>query len=348
MKLKASEICDIIKGNLIGDSNIIVSSFSNIENAKKGDITFLADMRYKKYIHSTKASIIIVPEINLQPEITSIKTCTFIFVKHPAEQFIKILNLFTPKKKRKNQISTTATIKKNTNIGENVLIREYAIIEENVKINDNCIIHPNTYIGENTVIKSNSEIGPNVTIYENTEIGKNCRIHAGVVLGADGFGFIPKNKELIKMPQIGKTILKDNVEIGANTTVDRGTLEDTVIHSGVKLDNLIQVGHNVEIGENTIIAAQTGIAGSTKIGENCMIGGQVAISNHIKIGNNVKIAGKSGVIKNVGDNKIIQGPLAFDIKKFQKSYVHFKNLPKIVSNLKNLKEKKKIAKNNSK
>jgi UDP-3-O-[3-hydroxymyristoyl] glucosamine N-acyltransferase len=150
------------------------------------------------------------------------------------------------------------------------------------------------------------------------------------------------------MPQIGKTIIKDNVEIGANTTIDRGTLDNTIIHSGVKLDNLIQIGHNVIIGENTIIAAQTGIAGSTTIGENCMIGGQVAISDHINIGDNVKIAGNSGVIKNVPNNKILQGPLAFDIKQFQKSYIHFKNLPKIVSNLKNLKEKKKIAKNDSK
>ncbi|MAZ58814.1 MAG: UDP-3-O-(3-hydroxymyristoyl)glucosamine N-acyltransferase [Flavobacteriales bacterium] len=340
MKIKANEICKIIKGTLIGDPNINISSFSNIENAKKGNVTFLADMRYKKYIDSTEASLIIVPRINIKTEKTIIK------VDNPVERFIEILNLFSPKKTEKREIAQSAKINQNSKISQNVFIGENSVIQENTKINSNCIINSNTFIGKNTKIGSNTQIGPNVTIYPNTEIGENCIIHAGVVIGSEGFGFIQKKDGIIKIPQIGKTIIKNNVEIGSNTTIDRGTFNNTTINSGVKLDNLIQVGHNVTIGENTIIAAQTGIAGSTKIGKNCMIGGQVAIADHITIGNNVKIAGKSGVIKNVPNNKILQGHLAFNIKDFQKSYIHFKNLTKIVSDIEQLKEKNKIANNN--
>ena len=340
MKIKANEISKIIKGKLIGNPNIDILSFSNIENAKKGDITFLADMRYKKYINSTKASLIIVPPINIKTEKTIIE------VNDPVEKFIKILTLFSTEKTRKREISQSAKIYPNSKISKNVFIGENSVIQKNTEIHTNCTISSNTFIGENTKIGANTQIGPNVTIYPNTEIGENCIIHAGVVIGSEGFGFIQKKDSIIKIPQIGKTIIKNNVEIGSNTTIDRGTFNNTTIHSGVKLDNLIQVGHNVTIGEHTIIAAQTGIAGSTKIGRNCMIGGQVAISDHITIGNNVKIAGKSGVIKNVPNNKIIQGHLAFNIKDFQKSYIHFKNLTQIVSEIEQLKEKKKIAKNN--
>tara|TARA_B100002052_G_scaffold294217_1_gene318654 strand:+ start:4647 stop:5645 length:999 start_codon:yes stop_codon:yes gene_type:complete len=332
----------MIEGKLIGNPNIDISSFSNIENAAKGDVTFLADMRYKKYINSTKASLIIVPRINIKTKKTIIE------VDNPAEKFIEILTLFSAKKAEKQEISQSAKIHPNSKIAKNVCIGENSVIHKNTKINMNCTISSNTFIGENTQIGCNTKIGPNVTIYPNTEIGENCIIHAGVVIGSEGFGFIQKKDSIIKIPQIGKTIIKNNVEIGSNTTIDRGTFNNTTINSGVKLDNLIQVGHNVTIGENTIIAAQTGIAGSTNIGKNCMIGGQVAISDHITIGNNVKIAGKSGVIKNIPNNKTLQGHLAFDIKDFQKSYIHFKNLTQIVSEIEQLKEKNKIAKNNSK
>ncbi len=331
MKITASEICKAIKGELIGDPSIIVSSFSDIKNSKKGDITFLSDMRYKKYLQSTKASLIIVPNIEINSQSTIIKT------NHPAQKFAEILNIFLPKKEYYDQISPTAHIHKKCQIGSKVSIGNNVIINENVSISDNCIIRPNTIINKNCTIGKNTEIGPNVTIYDNTEIGKNCIIHAGAVIGSDGFGFIPTENSLVKMPQIGKVIIKNNVEVGANTTIDRGTFDNTMIQDGVKLDNLIQIGHNVTIGSNTVIAAQTGIAGSTTIGANCMIGGQVAIADHITIGNNVKIAGKSGVIKNISDGKVIQGPLAFDIKEFQKSYIYFKKLPQIVNEIKKLK-----------
>ena len=333
MEVTASQICKIIKGELVGNPNTIISSYNNIKNAKKGDVTFLSDMRYKKYIQSSKASLIIAPNIDISTNTTIIKT------KNPAQKFTEILHLFLAKKKHPTGFDKSAKIHKKTQIGKNVFIDKLAIVEEKVNIHDNCIIGPNTFIGQQTSIGENCQIGPNVTIYNGTTIGKNCVIHAGAVIGSDGFGFILNNTELIKIPQIGQVVIKNNVEIGANTTIDRGTFENTIINNNVKLDNLIQIGHNVTIGNNTMIAAQSGIAGSTSIGENCMIGGQVAISDHIKIGNNVKIAGKSGVIKNIPDNKIIQGPLAFDIKNFQKSYIHFKNLDKIVTELEKIKNK---------
>jgi UDP-3-O-[3-hydroxymyristoyl] glucosamine N-acyltransferase len=332
MQLKASEICKMIQGELIGNPDTIIKSFSNIKDAKKGDVTFLSDVRYEKYIHLTQASLIIVPHIKFKTEITLIKTTNV------AQKFIDILNVFFPKKIHQKGISINCNISKNAKIGKQVTIENNCVIENNVTIEEGCFISANTFIGENSIIKSNANIGPNVTIYNDTEIGKNCIIHAGAVIGSDGFGFVNKDQKLLKMPQLGKVIILNNVEIGANTTIDRGTLENTQIGNGVKLDNLIQIGHNVNIGANTVIAAQTGVAGSTKIGENCMIGGQVAISNHLKIGNNVKIAGNSGVIKNIPNNKIVQGPLAFDIKNFQKSYVHFKNLTHIVSDIKKLKK----------
>ena len=342
MKLSAKKIASIINGKLVGEPDVMISSCAEIKNAKNGDITFLADMRYKKYIKECQASIIISPQMNIQTKATIIQ------VKDPAEKFAQILNMFYPEKIYPNQISEKAKIHKSVQIGKNVYIGENITIEENVIIGDNCIISANTFIGYDTIIKDHTKIGPNVTIYHKTNVGEHCTIHAGAIIGSDGFGFIERDQKLIKMPQVGKVIIKDNIEIGANTTIDRGTINNTIIHSGVKLDNLIQIGHNVIIGANTVIAAQTGIAGSTEIGQNCMIGGQVAIGNHLTIGNNVKIAGKSGVIKNIANNQIIQGPLAFNIKDFQKSYIHFKNLQNIVSDLQQLKQKKKIAKDNSK
>ena len=342
MKLKVSDIAKIINGNIKGDPNMHVSSFSNIEDAQEGDVTFLADTQYRKYIKSTKASLIIIPKIDLDTKITTIT------VDDPITKFSEIVSLFKPNSNNNHIISKHTEISISSKIGNNVSIASFCVIEDNANIGNNCTIGPNTFIGDNVKIKANCQLGPNVTIYHNSEIGSDCIIHAGAIIGADGFGFIPNQKKVSKMPQAGKVIIGDNVEIGSNTTIDRGTLNNTKIEDGVKLDNLIQVGHNVQIGKNTLIAAQCGIAGSTQIGHNCMIGGQVAIANHVKIGNNVKVAGKSGVIKNVPNNQIIQGPLAFDIKEFQKSYIHFKNLTKIVEELEKLKKTKGVSKNNKK
>ncbi len=342
MELKAKEIARIINGKITGNPNIAISSFANIKDAKKGDITFLSDKKYLKYIPSTKASLIIIPLKKIQTTITTIA------VKDPVLEFSKILKILQPENETSAVISQKTNIDKSARIGKNVTIGDFCIIRKDVIIGDNCIISPNTFVDYNVEIKKNCHIGPNVSIYSNSKIGEKCIIHAGVVIGSHGFGFVTNKNTISKMPQVGKVIIKNNVEIGSNTTIDRGTLNDTIIEDNVKLDNLIQIGHNVHIGKNTIIAAQSGIAGSSQIGSNCMIGGQVAISNHIKIGNNVKIAGKSGVIKNLTDNEVVQGPLAFDLKTFQKAYIHFKNLNHIVQELEKIKKQTSVSKNNKK
>ena len=331
MKKTAKEICELINGELHGDPQVIVSNFSDIKNSKIGDITFLSDLRYKKFISKSKASVIITPQIDLKSNKTIIKS------KNPAKDFAKIINTLKSERVTKaficksSIIDETASIGKNVYIGANVVVKKHTIISDNCIINANCYIDEDCKIGKSTIVESNS------TIHRKTIIGNSCKIYSGVVIGSEGFGFIPTKDQPVKMPQLGRVVIMNNVEIGSNTTIDRGTFGDTKINNGVKLDNLIQIGHNAEIGSSTIIAAQTGIAGSTKIGKNCLIGGQVAISDHITIGDNVRIAGKSGVIKNIKDGDTVQGPLAFNIKDFQKSYIYFKKLPhinKIISKLK--------------
>jgi len=344
MKITAKKISEIIDGKIIGNPDTTISSFASIIHAKKGDLTFLADSRYKKYIQSTKASILIssiIPD-NITNETTIIQ------VKEPAEKFSDILELLFNQNQLKPYISSKASIDKSITLPENIVIEAFCTLKERVIIGQESCISSNTFIGSNVKIGSNCKIGPNVSIYHDCEIGNNVIIHAGAVIGSDGFGFIPAKHVPKKMPQLGKVIIHNNVEIGANTTIDRGTLSNTIIYDYAKLDNLIQIAHNVEIGKNTLIAAQTAIAGSTKIGSNCMVGGQVAIAGHLKIGNNVKIAGKSGIINNVDDNAVLQGPMAYNIKDFQKSYVHFKNLPNIVNDINFLKKNIEITKHNKK
>ena len=329
MQVTAEKIAQIINGHIIGNPKMKVSSFASLVDAKKGDISFLADDRYKKYIESTEASILITDNLDVNIK----KSITVIQVQDPLRKFIEILHIYFIKNNKKKGISLNSDINKSSILGQNILIASFCVIEKDVIIGENTSIHPNTFIGERVVIGSNCNIGPNVSIYHDSKIGHNCIIHAGTVIGSDGFGFIEQDKNIEKVPQIGKVIIHNNVEIGANSTIDRGTLSNTIIHNDVKLDNLIQIGHNVEIGQQTVIAAHTAIAGSSTIGEKCMIGGQVAISGHLNIGNNVKIAGKSGVIKDIQSDTTIQGPMAYNMKDFQKSYVHFKNLPNIVSNI---------------
>ena len=329
MQVTAEKIAQIINGHIIGNPKMKVSSFASLVDAKKGDISFLADDRYKKYIESTEASILITDNLDVNIK----KSITVIQVQDPLRKFIEILHIYFIKNNKKKGISLNSDINQSAILGQNILIDSFCVIEKDVIIGKNTSIHPNTFIGERVVIGSNCNIGPNVSIYHDSKIGHNCIIHAGTVIGSDGFGFIEQDKNIEKVPQIGKVIIHNNVEIGANSTIDRGTLSNTIIHNDVKLDNLIQIGHNVEIGQQTVIAAHTAIAGSSTIGEKCMIGGQVAISGHLNIGNNVKIAGKSGVIKDIQSDTTIQGPMAYNMKDFQKSYVHFKNLPNIVSNI---------------
>ncbi|WP_434036114.1 UDP-3-O-(3-hydroxymyristoyl)glucosamine N-acyltransferase [Formosa sp. 4Alg 33] len=337
MKFTAEQIAGILEGEVVGNPDTEVSTLSKIEEGIEGALTFLANPKYTHYIYTTKASITIVNN-TFQPE-HDINT-TLIKVSDAYKAFSKLLEFYNSAKMNKVGIETPSFIAESSKHGDNIYIGAFAYIGEHVKIGDNVKIYPNAYIGDNVSIGNNTVLFSGAKIYSETVIGNNCVINSGCVIGADGFGFAPNvSGEYDKVPQIGNVILEDFVDIGAGTSIDRATLGSTIIRSGVKLDNQIQIAHNVEVGRNTVIAAQTGIAGSTKIGENCQIGGQVGIVGHITIGNNVKIQAQSGINKSIKDGEILQGSPAFAIGDFSKSYVHFKNLPKIVKQLNEIEKK---------
>lgn len=328
MKFTAQQIADILEGDIVGDANIKVSKLAKIEEGVEGSLTFLANPKYTSYIYSTKASITIVNK-TFEPE-ENIKT-TLIKVEDAYKSFSKLLEYYNQVKLNKFGVEQPSFIAESSSHGPHIYIGAFSYIGENVKIGDNVKIFPNSYIGDNVKIGDNTIVFAGSKIYSECIIGNNCVINSGAIIGADGFGFAPNEKgEYQKVPQTGNVILEDFVDVGAATTIDRATLGSTIIRRGVKLDNQIQIAHNVEIGKNTVIAAQTGIAGSTKIGENCQIGGQVGIVGHIVIGNNVKIQAQSGIGRNVKDNEVLQGSPAFAYADYNKSYVHFKNLPKMV------------------
>ncbi|MGY5351402.1 UDP-3-O-(3-hydroxymyristoyl)glucosamine N-acyltransferase [Wenyingzhuangia sp. IMCC45533] len=333
MEFKATQIAEILGGEIIGDSSVTVSTLSKIEEGEKGSMTFLSNPKYTQYIYTTNASIVIV---NRDFEATDKITSTLIKVDDAYQAFTQVLEFYNEYKNQKSGIESPVSIAESSAIGKDVYIGAFTSIGGNVTIGDNVKIYPNCYIGDNVIIKDNTTIYSGVKIYIDCEVGANCKIHAGAVIGADGFGFAPtESGEYKAIPQIGNVVVEDHVDIGANTTIDRATMGSTIIKKGVKLDNLIQVGHNVVIGSNTVIAAQTAIAGSSKIGENCMIGGQVAISGHLTVGNNVRISGKTGVGKSVKDNSVLRGIPAMNLNDYNKSYVYFKKLPQIINELKN-------------
>jgi UDP-3-O-[3-hydroxymyristoyl] glucosamine N-acyltransferase len=331
MKFTAIQIAEILEGEIFGKENVEVFSLSKIEEGEEGSLTFLSNPKYTPYLYSTKASIVIVNK-DFIPE-KELET-TLIKVNDAYQAFSTLLEFYDKVKVAKSGIEIPSYINESAIIGTNLYLGAFSYISDNVSVGDNVKIYPNVYIGENVKIGDNTIIHPGSKIYSETIIGSNCTLHAGVILGSDGFGFVPSAERVFsKIPQIGNVIIEDNVDIGAATTIDRATLGSTVIRKGVKLDNQIQIAHNVEIGENTVIAAQTGIAGSTKIGENCMIGGQVGIVGHITIGNNVRIQAQSGVGRNIKDDEIIQGSPAMGYSDFNKSYVYFKKLPELVSTI---------------
>ena len=334
MKFKAQQIADILEGDVIGNPEVEVSKLSKIEEGEKGSLTFLSNPKYNSYLYTTNASVAIVNKsLVLDKEVKT----TLIKVDDAYKSFSKLLEFYNEAKNNKSGREQPNFIAVSSEIGQNEYIGAFAYIGENVKIGNNVKIYPNTYIGDNTVIGDNTFIFSGVKIYSDTKIGKNCKIHSGTVIGADGFGFAPDEKGVFKaIPQIGNVSIEDNVDIGACCTIDRATLGATIIRKGVKLDNQIQIAHNVVIGVNTVIASQTGVSGSTKIGENCMIGGQVGIAGHLKIGDNVKILGQTGVTKSLGDNQMVYGTPAINARDFNKSYVYFKNLPKVVSKINQL------------
>lgn len=327
MEFSAEQIAGILKGTVDGDPKTTVNFVSKIEEGKAGTLSFLANPKYTHYIYSTNASIIIVNK-DFKPE-KKINS-TLIRVQDAYQAFAILLEFYNTLKSDKKGISKLASIAQSAKIGKDVYIGDFVVISDNVIIGDNARIHPHTFIGDNSRIGKNTLLYSGVKIYSDSIIGNDCTLHGGVIIGSDGFGFAPQDdKNYIKIAQIGNAILEDHVEIGSNTTIDRATIGSTIIRKGAKIDNLIQVAHNVEIGENTIIAAQTGISGSTKIGKNCMIGGQVGIIGHLTIGDNVMIAAQSGVGKSLKDGEVVQGSPAFDIRSYNKSYVFFRKLPSI-------------------
>ena len=334
MKFKAQQIADILEGDVIGNPEVEVSKLSKIEEGEKGSLTFLSNPKYNSYLYTTNASVAIVNKsLVLDKEVKT----TLIKVDDAYKSFSKLLEFYNEAKNNKSGREQPNFIAVSSEIGENEYIGAFVYIGENVKIGNNVKIYPNTNIGDNSIIGDNTVIFSGVKIYADTKIGENCKVHSGAVIGADGFGFAPnENGEFKAIPQIGNVIIEDNVDIGAACTIDRATLGATIIRKGVKLDNQIQIAHNVEIGKNTVIASQTGVAGSTKIGQNCMIGGQVGIAGHLKIGDNVKILGQTGVTKNLRDNQMVHGTPAINARDFNKSYVYFKNLPKVVSKINQL------------
>ena len=334
MKFKAYQVADLVNGNVEGNDQISINCLSKIENGQKGSLSFLGNPKYNKYLYSTDSSIIIIKD-DFVLEKPVLKT--LIRVKDPNESFSKLLSIFSENKVERNGIHKMSSINDTVKYHDDVYFGAFSVCEKNSIIGKNVKIHSQVFIGENVKIGDNTIIHPGVKIYSNSVLGNNCIIHSGTVIGSDGFGFnITDDGKQKKVYHNGNVEIGDNVEIGSNTSIDKATLGSTKISSGVKIDNLVQIAHNVTIGSNTVIAALVGIAGSTSIGCNCMIGGQVGISGHLKIGDRVMIQAKSGVLRSFGSDISLMGYPAFKYRDYNKSYVHFKNLPKIVDKLDNI------------
>lgn len=335
MTFTAQQIALLLKGEVEGNLEEEITTFAEIEKGLPGALSFLANLKYEEHIYTSKSSVIIVSDdFKPQKKIES----TLIRVPNAYEAFATLLQKYEEIKPRKIGRENPIFLGDNCQIGSSEFIGAFVKVGNNSKIGNNASIHPHVVIGDNVTIGDEVIIYGNVSIYDGCKIGNKVTIHSGTVIGSDGFGFAPTSENSFnKIPQIGNVIIEDKVEIGSNCCIDRATIGSTVIKSGVKLDNLIQIAHNVEIEENTVIAAQSGIAGSTKIGKNCMIGGQVGIVGHIKIADGVKIAAQSGIGKEIKkENSIWQGSPAFEIREYQKSLVIFRNLSNLKEKIYNL------------
>jgi len=339
MEFTAQQIAGLLDGEIVGNPEIIVNKLSKIEEGEIQSLSFLANLAYEQYLYTTDASIVIVnKDLVLEKEVKS--TCTLIRVEDAYQCFAKLLETYDQIKKNKSGVDKQTAISDSATLGKDVYVGAFSYIGENVTIGDNVKIYPNNYIGDNTTIGDNTIINAGVKIYHDCVIGKNCTFHSGTIIGADGFGFAPNSEnEYNKVPQIGNVIIEDHVEIGANSCVDRATLGSTIIKKGVKIDNLVQIAHNVVVGEHSVVVSQVGIAGSTKIGKNCMIAGQVGIIGHLKIGDGVKIAAQSGVTRDIEDNGIVQGSPAYSVRDYTRSYAVFKNLPTLNSRVNDIEKK---------
>lgn len=342
MKVTAKLVADFIKGDLIGNPDEIVTDISKIEEGKKGTLAFLANPKYEKYLYTTEASIVL---INRDFQLNGTVKPTLIRVDNAYDAFTSLLELYTKLIPEKKGVEEPSFVDPTAKIGENVYIGAFSYVGPGAIIGNNVKIYPQTYIGDFSQIMDNSILFPGVKVYHGCLIGTGCTLHSGVVIGGDGFGFVQQSdQQYRKIPQVGNVILEDNVEIGSNTTIDRATMGSTIIRKGTKFDNLIQIGHNVEIGENTVIVSQAGVAGSTKVGRNCQIGGQVGLAGHLKVGDNVKIGAQSGVSNNLKDNETVLGSPAYDVTKQVRSMVIYKSLPDMSKRIAELEKQLKTLK----
>lgn len=334
MKFSAQQIADFLHGELVGDPSVEVDNLSKIEEGTPGTLTFLSNLKYTHYIYQTQASIVLVRR-DFEPEQPI--GATLIKVDDPYACLAMLLNLVNQAVTAKQGIEQPNYVAPSVTLPDDIYLGAFAYIGERVKIGKNVKIYPQAYIGNDVVIGDNVTLFAGVKIYHGCVIGNNCTLHAGVVIGADGFGFAPQaNGEYAKIAQIGNVVLEDNVEVGANTTIDRATMGSTVIRRGVKLDNLIQIAHNVEVGEHTVIAAQAGIAGSAKVGSHSMIGGQVGVAGHIRLGNRIQVGAQSGIPNHVEDDAVIMGYPAVPSKEFARQVVYIKRLPELTQTVKAL------------
>lgn len=336
MEFTAEMIAGLLGGEVVGDKDVKVSDISSIEEGQEGRLAYLTNMKYEKFLYTSQASIVIVDK-NFTPS-EEVRP-TLIKVDDAAQAIVKLLSVYSEAvRPRREGVSKLSSISNDATIGEEIFVGDFTVIEEGATIGNKCQIYPQVYIGNGVTIGENTIIYPGAKIYYGCKIGSNCIIHAGAVLGADGFGFALKaDGSFDKIPQLGNVIVEDFVEIGANTCIDRAKTDSTIISRGVKLDNLIQVGHNVHIGENTVSSAQMGIAGSSSIGSNCFVGGQVGIADHTSIGNNCKIASQTGIEKPVPDNEVRYGFFpAMTTMPFRRSTALIKDLPALEKRIKAL------------
>lgn len=324
MEFSAQQIASFLNGTIDGNPEVKVSNFSKIEEGKPGTLTFLANPKYEHHIYNTEASIVLVNNDFIPSE--PIKA-TLVKVANAYTGLAMLLNLVEQSKRKKTGIDSTAFIAASATVSNDCYVGNFAYIGENAKIGKNCHIYPYAYIGDDVTIGDNCTLYPHITIYHDCILGNNCIMHAGAVVGSDGFGFAPEGENYKKIPQLGNVIIEDDVEIGANSTIDRAVMDATIIRRGVKMDNLVQIAHNVEIGENTVMAAQVGIAGSVKVGKHCMFGGQVGLAGHIHIADNVVFGAQSGVISDIKEATTVLGAPAINAKNFMRSSAVFNRLP---------------------
>ncbi len=326
MEFSAQQIAEYLGGIVEGDPDTRVNNFSKIEDGKSGTLTFLANPKYEHYIYTTHASIVLVNnDFNPSQQISA----TLVKVPNAYMAIAQLLNMVEQTKVKKAGIDAGAFIATTATLGDNCYVGNFAYIGNNVSIGNNCQIYPYAYIGDNVKLGDNCIIYPHVSVYEGCMIGNNCIIHSGAVIGADGFGFAPEGEKYNKIPQLGNVILEDDIEIGANTTIDRAVMESTIIRKGTKIDNLVMIAHNVEVGENTVMAAQVGIAGSTKIGKHCMFGGQAGLAGHITVADNVNFGAQAGVMSDIKKQGSLLGSPAIEAKNFFRSSAVFNRLPEM-------------------